>query len=549
VRSAELEAATSGELVELTHAALGVLASRSAPECPSACLELAERLGASLDLGEAAMASLVGRVDAAAEPLRHRFAGTRGWLTVAMGMRNGRASERMTVARQLPRLPHTNELLSAEKLPYGYAVTICEAVARLSDDDALAAERILLDAALEGVSATRVAKLGERIAQVIAERDGTDDPGRDARRTARSWLRLSRYLGGRGAVRGDLDPELAALLADRLLPLAKPAGPEDTRDQAERNADALRTLLSGGGTAWNATLVIQLTENTDDADNANWQNTNTDPAETDPANGEAMRWEALRCEPMAATSPSADAVRTGPTTMHPAPTETADTAPTSRDDLPTGSPTGTSEPPEPMADCDNGDNHPNHPDFGTTTGREAVGDLETESQPGTGTADGRARTKTRVPMWPLESLSGRWRIRARLADGTPITPQQARVIALNAGISAMVLGTDGYPLYLGRTARFVTTAQRRALEALYETCAADECDIPARICQLDHVFNWTDNGTTDIDRLAPACSFHNRLKYAHPEWFTIHQDRANRWRYTIRRPRPRWNNQGQAQGP
>ncbi|MCW2885510.1 MAG: hypothetical protein JWL58_2372, partial [Streptosporangiaceae bacterium] len=244
----ELEAATSGELVELAHAALGVLAVRPAPQCPTFCLELAERMGAALDLGEAALAGLVGRADAAAEPLRQRFAGTRGWLTVAMGMRHGRASERMTVARQLPRLPRTAGLLSAEKLPYGYAATICEAVARLSDEDALAAERILLDAALEGVSATKVAKLGERIVQVIAERDGTDDPGRDARRGARSWLRLSRYLGGRGAVRADLDPELAALLADRLAPLAKPAGPEDTRDQAERNADALRMLLTGGGT-------------------------------------------------------------------------------------------------------------------------------------------------------------------------------------------------------------------------------------------------------------------------------------------------------------
>jgi hypothetical protein len=181
--------------------------------------------------------------------------------------------------------------------------------------------------------------------------------------------------------------------------------------------------------------------------------------------------------------------------------------------------------------------------------RGARVDPAAEGVSGVGTGDGVLEGRVRVPMWPLENPVGGWRIRARLADGTPITSQQARIIALNAGISALILGSDGHPLYLGRTARFVTPAQRRALEALYETCGADECDIPARMCQLDHVFNWTENGTTDIDQLAPACAFHNRLKYAHPEWFTISRDGSGRWRYTIRRPRPRWNRRAQAQGP
>jgi hypothetical protein len=89
------------------------------------------------------------------------------------------------------------------------------------------------------------------------------------------------------------------------------------------------------------------------------------------------------------------------------------------------------------------------------------------------------------PRWPLEDA----RVSARLADGTPIRPEQARIIALNAGVSALVLGPDGIPLYLGRRARLVTSGQRVVLEALYQTCACDECDIPVRFCQLDHVFN------------------------------------------------------------
>lgn len=42
----------------------------------------------------------------------------------------------------------------------------------------------------------------------------------------------------------------------------------------------------------------------------------------------------------------------------------------------------------------------------------------------------------------------------------PATTHRARTIALNAGVSTLLLGTDGIPIYLGRKVRFVTTGQR-----------------------------------------------------------------------------------------
>jgi hypothetical protein len=51
---------------------------------------------------------------------------------------------------------------------------------------------------------------------------------------------------------------LMALIRDRIGPLAKPTGSDDLRDTSERMADALQAVLSGGGSAWNATLVINL---------------------------------------------------------------------------------------------------------------------------------------------------------------------------------------------------------------------------------------------------------------------------------------------------
>jgi Domain of unknown function (DUF222) len=100
--------------------------------------------------------------------------GTGGYLKVVLGMRQGRANERITVARQLPRLPKVDKLLAAGELSFGFASTICEAVVHLSDVDCAAAEEILLGAVAEGVTAPQVAKLGERIAETIAEREGRE---------------------------------------------------------------------------------------------------------------------------------------------------------------------------------------------------------------------------------------------------------------------------------------------------------------------------------------------------------------------------------------
>ncbi|MCW2914597.1 MAG: hypothetical protein JWN52_2665, partial [Actinomycetia bacterium] len=257
-------AASTGELVEGVCAALGELAVRQAPGSAAGCLELAGRLGRGLDLGEAALAVLLGVADRAGQASAEQYAGTKGWLRVVVGMRGGRAEERLTVTRQLGRLPTTARLLREQKLSFGYASTIAEAVVRLDDEDCAKAEEILLALAEQGVPATVVARHGLRIRELIAERDGTERPPEDVRRGDRSWLTLAKSLNGSSLVKGVFDPTLTALLRDRLGPLSKPAGPEDTRDHGQRMADALEMVLSGGKSRWNATLVIKLTHHTTD---------------------------------------------------------------------------------------------------------------------------------------------------------------------------------------------------------------------------------------------------------------------------------------------
>jgi hypothetical protein len=122
---------------------------------------------------------------------------------------------------------------------------------------------------------------------------------------------------------------------------------------------------------------------------------------------------------------------------------------------------------------------------------------------------------------------------AHTADGYPLSPAQARRLAANAEISTLLLGHDGVPLYLGRKVRIATSAQRTAVTALYRSCAVDRCDIPAHLCEMDHVEPWESGGGTDVDILAPLCAFHNRYRHKHPNRFTITRQSTGKWRYEI----------------
>jgi hypothetical protein len=116
-----------------------------------------------------------------------------------------------------------------------------------------------------------------------------------------------------------------------------------------------------------------------------------------------------------------------------------------------------------------------------------------------------------------------------LLDGTPISPQDARRLALNAGISALILGRDEIPLYLGRTTRFATSAQRRTLLAQYDTCCVTGCQIPAHLCEIHHLNGGWKLGTpTDINQLAPLCGWHNRWCETHEDQITQTRDSRGR---------------------
>ncbi|MFI0373610.1 DUF222 domain-containing protein [Actinomadura sp. 1N219] len=389
----DLGAASTMELVNAIAAITHELAGRDAPESPAACMELAETLAAASDQQESALAELIGRVDASGEMRRWGLPSTQAWLRSRLGMRESRAKERITLARQRHRLPRVAELLATGELSHGHASTVADAVARLDDEDCAAAEKVLLDMVDQGFSAGKVASFGRRIRDVIAERDDTETPDQDTQRGYQSsWITSTRSLDGGRYIKGWLNAEDTAIWDGTLAPLAKPAGPDDRRDLPERTAAALTSVLAGGHRATKVTVICDL-------------------------------------------------------------------------DTLTG---------------------------GTTP--------------------------------------------ARLTDGTPIPAEQARRIALNAGVSPLLLGRGHVPLYLGHRARFATPGQRQVLETLYPTCAVRGCEVPGTLCEVDHVTGWALGSPTDIDQLALCCGWHNRFKHTNAEQIRIVRDTTGRHIYRVLPP-------------
>jgi hypothetical protein len=75
-----------------------------------------------------------------------------------------------------------------------------------------------------------------------------------------------------------------------------------------------------------------------------------------------------------------------------------------------------------------------------------------------------------------------------------------------------IIDADGQ-LNLGRSTRLANNAQRRALRALYATCAVPGCNVPAHHCKPHHIHWWRHGGPTDLANLLPLCSKHHHLAH------------------------------------
>ncbi|SNR49750.1 protein of unknown function [Haloechinothrix alba] len=91
-----------------------------------------------------------------------------------------------------------------------------------------------------------------------------------------------------------------------------------------------------------------------------------------------------------------------------------------------------------------------------------------------------------------------------LNQDVPVTAEQARRLACDAGVIPAVLGTKGEVLDLGREQRLVSTAQRRALALRDSGCVFPGCGRPERWCHAHHIEHWVHGGPTDLGKVRPS---------------------------------------------
>lgn len=105
--------------------------------------------------------------------------------------------------------------------------------------------------------------------------------------------------------------------------------------------------------------------------------------------------------------------------------------------------------------------------------------------------------------------------------GEVLAPSVVRKLACDAGIIPVILGTDGEILDLGRTVRFFSPGQRKAIWLRDQGCTYPGCTMPPQWCDAHHVNWWSRDGATDMDNAALLCERHHTKVHSHDLRATI----------------------------
>ncbi len=113
-------------------------------------------------------------------------------------------------------------------------------------------------------------------------------------------------------------------------------------------------------------------------------------------------------------------------------------------------------------------------------------------------------------------------VNARFSDGSPLPMQELVRLALKAGIFPAVFDAKTQNLWLGRTRRTATDAQRIALTVRDQGCIG--CGTAPNRCFSHHVEFWRNNGPTDYPNLVLVCNDCHHQIHDHGYQTTQHPD-------------------------
>jgi Domain of unknown function (DUF222) len=109
--------------------------------------------------------------------------------------------------------------------------------------------------------------------------------------------------------------------------------------------------------------------------------------------------------------------------------------------------------------------------------------------------------------------------RVEVTGGVELPVETLRRMACIADIIPVVLNGAGVAVDVGRAQRLATADQRRALRAMYRSCAIHGCNVSFDNCQPHHLVYWHHGGPSDLANFVPLCSKHHHL--AHEGGWTL----------------------------
>ncbi|WP_175547938.1 HNH endonuclease signature motif containing protein [Saccharopolyspora flava] len=104
-------------------------------------------------------------------------------------------------------------------------------------------------------------------------------------------------------------------------------------------------------------------------------------------------------------------------------------------------------------------------------------------------------------------------------NGVPISTDNVRRLACDAGILPVVLGGDGAALDYGREQRTAPPQLRAALYRRDGVCAFPGCEHPPGTSQAHHIVEWFHGGETSLTNMVMLCAHHHRI--VHSDRWTI----------------------------
>lgn len=115
-----------------------------------------------------------------------------------------------------------------------------------------------------------------------------------------------------------------------------------------------------------------------------------------------------------------------------------------------------------------------------------------------------------------------------LADGTPIPVATMQRFLCDAVLRAVFVEPDGSVRRIAEL-RTPNRQQRRALAAMYATCAHPDCTVPITQCKAHHIVWYSKQGPTLLDNLLPVCERHHHLLHEGGWSVSMTPDRTVTW--------------------